>query len=112
MSIDDDLGLNDDETIRLRELREALQSEFHDNEAATADRSKTALNDIEDLRSDFLDAIKHVVRHTPSDALKVKVAMWGYEKLLDQGKATQDPIRELIEGMESAREHVKQKNDG
>ena len=32
MGINDDLGLNDDESARLKELSEALQSEFHDNE--------------------------------------------------------------------------------
>lgn len=104
----DDLGLNEDETTRLRELKDALESEFLDNEA-NADSRQSALQDIEDLRSDFLQAIKQVVRHSQSDALKAKVAMWGYQQLLDQGKASVDPIREIIEGMESARQHVKQK---
>jgi CHASE3 domain sensor protein len=107
--IDDDLGLNEDESKRLAELRDALESEFLTNESS-ADTRKSALNDIEDLKTDFLAALKHTVRHSQSDALKAKVAMWGYEKLLDQGKASADPIRELIEGMESARSHVKQKD--
>lgn len=112
MSIDDDLGLSDDESARLKELKDALESEFLDNEANTdAGTRKSALQDIEDLRSDFLQAIKHVTRHSQSDALKAKVAMWGYEKLLEQGKASVDPIRELIEGMESARQAVKQKDN-
>jgi hypothetical protein len=107
--LDDELGLNDDETTRLKELREALQSEFLDNEAA--DPQKSALNDIEDLKADFLNALRHTVRHSQSDALKAKVSMWGYDKLLDQGKANADPIRELIEGMEGAREKIKDKSD-
>lgn len=106
--IDDDLGLNDDESARLKELSEALQAEFYDSE--NIDHKKSALNDIEDLKTDFLTALRHTVRHSQSDALKAKVAMWGYDKLLDQGKASADPIRELIEGMESARTHVKQKD--
>ena len=109
MSINDDLGLNDEESNRLRELKEALESEFLDNEAT--DSKKSALNDIEDLKQDFLAALRHTVRHSQSDALKAKVAMWGYDRLLDQGKATTDPIREIIEGMESARTAVKQKED-
>jgi CHASE3 domain sensor protein len=109
MSINDDLGLNADESDRLKELKDALESEFLDNEAEGS-TSKSALSDIEDLKSDFLQALRHTVRHSQSDALKAKVAMWGYDKLLDQGKASVDPIRELIEGMEGARATVKQKD--
>lgn len=109
MSINDDLGLNEDESNRLKELKEALESEFLDNEAH--DPKRSALNDIEDLKTDFLNALRYTVRHSQSDALKAKVAMWGYDKLLDQGKANTDPIRELIEGMESARTTVKQKSE-
>lgn len=108
MSINDDLGLNADESNRLKELKDALESEFLDNEAH--DTKKSALTDIEDLKGDFLNALRHTVRHSQSDALKAKVAMWGYDKLLDQGKASSDPIRELIEGMEGARTAVKQKD--
>jgi hypothetical protein len=111
MSINDDLGLNDEESARLKELSDALQSEFHENQSNSDGTRKSALQDIEDLRADFLAAIKHVTRHAQSDALKAKVAMWGYEKLLEQGKASVDPIRELIEGMESARQTVKTTKD-
>lgn len=107
--IDDELGLNEDESARLKELSEALQQEFQTNESIGNTR-KTALNDLEDLKGDFLAALRHCAKHAQSDALKAKVAMWGYDKLLDQGKASVDPIRELIEGMESARSHVKQKD--
>lgn len=103
--IDDDLGLNKDESERLKELKDALTSEFLENETEGA--KKTALKDIEDLKGDFLAALRHTVRHSQSDALKAKVAMWGYDKLLDQNKASTDPIRELIEGMEGARKESK-----
>lgn len=103
--IDDELGLNKDESERLKELRDALTSEFHDSEADA--NKKTALKDLEDLKTDFLTALKHTVRHSQSDALKAKVAMWGYDKLLEQNKANTDPIRELIEGMEGARKPIK-----
>ena len=103
--ISDELGLNDDESDRLKELSAALQQEFQDNEADSA--SKSALSDLKDLKPDFLMALRHTVKHSQSDALKAKVAMWGYEKLLDEGKATVDPIREIIEGMEGARKETK-----
>jgi hypothetical protein len=105
MSFSDDLGLNDDESNRLKELKDALESEFLESEAD--DPRKSALNDLEDLKADFLTALRQVARHSQSDGLKAKVAMWGYDRLLEQGKATSDPIRELIEGMEGARKETK-----
>lgn len=97
----DSLGLNPDESERLKELKEALESEFLKSEKET--RQETATKDIEDLKPDFLEALKHVVRHSTSDNLRAKVAMWGYDKLLDQGKANTDPLHDLIHGMEKAR---------
>lgn len=98
---EDELGLNPEESERLKELRDALESEFHENRANSG--IKTPLADIEDLKDDFLGALKHVVNHSDSLALRAKVAMWGYDKLLDQGKANNDPIRDLIDGLEKAR---------
>jgi len=89
----DDLSPQDSE--RLRELRAALEQEFaaHDS----GDHRKTALQDIEDLKGDFLESLKHVVNHADSLALRAKVAMWGYDKLLEQGKATSDPLESLFD---------------
>ena len=94
--------LGPEESARLRELKEALESEFLESQNAPS-TPKKALQDIEDLKTDFLGALKHVVRHSDSDALRAKVAMWGYDKLLEQGKAERDPIKDLIEGMEAVR---------
>lgn len=93
--------LTPQESAELRKLKEALESEFKLNEEATA--SKKPLQDIEELKPDFLSALKHIVKFSDSDALRAKVAMWGYDRLLEQGKASNDPIRDLIEGLEAAR---------
>lgn len=93
--------LSPEETDRVREIKQALEAEFLAAEADTP--RKTAIKDIEELKGDFLDAIKHVVRHSPKDELRAKVSMWGYDKLLEQGKADVDPIRDLIMGMEAAK---------
>lgn len=98
---DSDLNLSPEESERLKELQHALMSEFHESQQQSPLR--TPLNDIEDLKEDFLGAIKHIVNHSQSESLKAKVAMWGYDKLLDQGKATTDPITELLEGLERIR---------
>lgn len=97
----DSLGLNPDESERLKELRDALEGEFRVNEEQTP--KKTATRDIEDLKPDFLAALKQVVKHSTNDSLRAKVAMWGYDKLLDQGKASTDPLYDLINGMENAK---------
>lgn len=81
----------------LHELSEALRQEFATNEAASG--TKAALIDIEDLKPDFLDTLKHLTKHAAKEDLRAKIAMWGYDKLLDQDKAKTDPLRELIEGM-------------
>lgn len=99
--MNDDLNLTPKDSERLKELQHALMSEFHESQQNAPNR--TPLNDIESLKEDFLGAIKHVVNHSQSETLRAKVAMWGYDKLLDQGKATTDPITELLEGLERVR---------
>lgn len=98
----DPLGLGPDESARLKELKDALEGEFLANESNTGD--KAAIQNLEELKPDFLGTIKHVVKHSDSYALRAKVAMWGMDKLLDQGKAKKDDLVELIEGMERARQ--------
>jgi len=88
---------------RLEELRHALLGEFHANIDGEAATRKTALTDIEDLKSEMLEAIKHIVKHSDSDALRAKVAMWGYDKLLEQGKVDSDPLMKFLDGMNNTK---------
>jgi hypothetical protein len=80
----------------LHELREALQSEWAESEETRT--TKSAKKDIEDLKGDMLDALERTLKHGTLEQ-QSKVAMWGYGKLLDEGKADNDPIRMLIQGM-------------
>jgi hypothetical protein len=98
---EDSLGLNPEESERLKELKDALEGEFL--KSASETRQETATKDIEDLKPDFLAALKHVVKFSTNDSLRSKVAMWGYDKLLEQNKANTDPLYELINGMEKVR---------
>lgn len=94
----DELDLSPEDSERLRELSAALRSEFTANET---EQRKSALKDLEDLKSDFLEALRHTVKHSSNESLKTKVAMWGYDKLLEIGKADADPLKKFIEGMEA-----------
>ena len=89
--------LTPEQEKELHNLSEALRQEFALKEAST--HSAQALNDLEDLKPTFLATLKNLAEHAPKDELRAKIAMWGYDKLLDQGKANNDPIRDLIEGM-------------
>lgn len=80
---------------RLHELRAALESEFRDSEG----ERKSALTEIEDLKGDMLSSLQHVLRHSDNEALKAKVAMWGFGLLVDAGKATADPLASLLDGV-------------
>lgn len=81
---------------QLRELAAALRSEFELHESGS---TKDALKDLEELKEDFLKAIKHTVNHSQSEPLKAKVAMWGYDKLLEENKASKDALSELLKAV-------------
>ena len=88
--------LTPEQQQELHELSKALQSEFADNESKN--EAQSAKQDLVDLKQDMLKAIKRTLEHGTVEQAS-KVAMWGYGKLLDEGKVGSDPIRALIEGM-------------
>lgn len=94
MSDDINTPMNED---RLRELSEALRAEFEMKESGTT--RQTALKDLEDLKPDFLKALKHTVTHSMNESLVSKVSMWGYDRLLEEGKASKDPLADLLSAL-------------
>lgn len=92
-----DMELSPEDSERIQQLRRALEEEF-ETKKETSHR-KSALQDMEELKGDFLEALRHVTRHSQSESLRAKVAMWGYDKLLEQGKATKDSLEELLDGI-------------
>ena len=88
--------LTPEQQQELHELRKALEGEFADTEA-NKDAS-SAKKDLIDLKPEMLKALKRTMEHGTVEQA-AKVAMWGYGKLLDEGKADGDPIRALIAGM-------------
>lgn len=80
----------------LDELKRALQEEYEQRESCKVTQS--AKKDLVDLKPEMLTALKHTLEHGTTEQ-RSKVAMWGYGKLLEEGKADGDPLRLLIEGM-------------
>ena len=94
--------LTPEQRKELDELKAALQAEYAQSEASKT--SQAAKKDIEELKPDFLASLQHIVNHSTNEGLKAKVAMWGYEILLEQDKAEADPLKRLIEGMPAPKE--------
>lgn len=91
------MELPPEERAKIDELREALIAEFRLSEEGKGRQS--ALTDIEDLKGDMLSALRHTLRHSDNEALKAKVAMWGYALLTDSGKGSGDALSRLLEEM-------------
>lgn len=91
------MDLTPEQRAELDELRTALIEEFRSSEESKGQRS--ALNDIEDLKVDMLEALRHTLRHSDNETLKAKVAMWGYALLVDIGKGSGDALSRLLEEM-------------
>ena len=89
------MDLTPEQRAEVDELRTALIEEFRSSEESKGQRS--ALNDIEDLKVDMLEALRHTLRHSDNEALKAKVAMWGYALLVDIGKGSGDALSKLLE---------------
>lgn len=91
------MDLTPEQRAELDELRKALIEEFRSSEEGKVKQS--ALTDIEDLKIDMLAALRHTLRHSDNEALKAKVAMWGYALLVDIGKGSGDALSRLLEEM-------------
>lgn len=91
------MDLTPEQRAEVDELRKALVEEFRSSEEGKGKQS--ALNDIEDLKVDMLEALRHTLRHSENEALKAKVAMWGYALLVDIGKGSGDALSKLLDEM-------------
>lgn len=94
--------LTPEQQKEVNDLAAALRSEFADTEASK--EATSAKKDLSDLKPEMLKALKRALEHGTVEQM-AKVAMWGYGKLLDEGKAGTDPIRDLIAGMPSPVTH-------
>lgn len=77
-------------------IRAALEAEFARSEDASS--KQAAKKDLEDIKPDLLSGLKHIVNHG-AEGNRTKVIMWAYDKLLEEGKADRDPLKQLLEGM-------------
>lgn len=97
MAIED---LSPEQQKELHELHESFRQEFEAGRERAG--SKAAINDLEDLKDDFLGAIKAAVTQRQNVKLASDVARWGYDKLIDQGKATADPLTNMLKEAEAS----------
>lgn len=93
--------LNPEESERLRELREALLSEFQDRR----ERVKRPIDDLTELKQDFLNTIQQLVKFSGDEKLRARIAMWGYDKMLEEARTagSDDPLQEMLREMEKIR---------
>ena len=92
--------LTPEQREEVERIRIALEGELRANTSSAT--SKKAIKDLEDVKEDALAAIQHTVKFSQNESLKIKVAMWAYDKLIADGKATVDPLTEFALGMERA----------
>jgi len=86
-----------EDSARLKELREALVSEFQTNNQQT---NKVAIKDVEELKPDALNTLRHIIKHSDNESLKAKVSMWAYDKMLTaQERNDADALSSLIGSM-------------
>lgn len=93
------MDLTPEDSKRVQEIREALEAEFRGNEESK--REKTALKDIEDLKEDALIRLRKVVKHTDNESLAAKVSMWVVDAIIESEKTTDDPMTEMLKGIEA-----------
>ena len=101
--------LSPEQRAEVDRIRIALEQELREN--ATSPGVKNALRDLEDIKQDALDAISHAVKYSQNESLKTKIAMWVYDRLIQEGKASADPLTALLEGMEAARGEKKESSE-
>lgn len=89
-------NLTPEQQAEVQALHAAFRQEF--SEGLDESKSKGALNDLDELKPNMLAALKRALDQHDDKRLAANVAMWGYGKLIDQNKATADPLTELLEG--------------
>jgi hypothetical protein len=89
--------LTPEQQQELAGLRKALEEEFAGTEKEKS--AQSARKDLSDLKVDALNAMKHTLAHGQNETNKVNLAKWVYDKLLEEGKADTDPLKQLIAGM-------------
>jgi len=88
--------LSPEDSERVKQIKLALEQEM--SEAPGSSRS--TVKEVEELKEDALEALKHILKHSDSYALKGKVGMWVIDTLIDANKDSADnDLTALIKGM-------------
>lgn len=93
----DPTNLRPEDSIRVAEIRNALIAEMRD--AKDGKERKAAIEDVQDLKQDALQSIRHVMTHSQNESLKARVSMWTIDKILEAEKANDDPMAEFLKSL-------------
>jgi hypothetical protein len=96
----DNNELTPEQQARVDEIRIALEQEMR--EPSPGHTARKPISDIEELKGDMLEALRHVLKFSQNESLKSKVAMWGYEQLLAQSKSADDATTKFFEELANA----------
>lgn len=81
----------------IEDLRATLRGEFERSEESQI--HKTTIAEVEDLKQDALEALRHTLKHGDNEAIKTKVAMWTVSTILDAQKAGDSPLADFLKGL-------------
>ena len=96
-----------EQRIYIEEMRKTLRSEFESTSAEIAQRRKTTLEEVTDLKQDALQSLQHTLRHSDNESIKSKVAMWTIDTILDAQRSGDDPMAKFLKGLPQT-EHLPQ----
>lgn len=88
-------GFTPEQQERVDAIVKAVKEEFLSDDRNNSDEPK----DIEDLKPEFMRAIKRIVKHSDSEALVAKVSMWGMDAIINMNKADEG-IAAFLKGMQ------------
>jgi hypothetical protein len=93
--MDEIAKLTPEESERVRAMSLAFQQEF-----ATKKHERKTIEDVQELKEDALEVLKHILKFSRSETLRAKVATWAYDRILDiEAKDKDDALTDLIKNM-------------
>jgi hypothetical protein len=86
---------------QVRTIKLALEQEFAENQSSGMQTARATLTDLEDLKGDALEALRHTLRHGQEERYKVDVGKFVITSLLEAQKVKDEPMSEYLRGLQS-----------
>lgn len=91
--------LTPEQRQRVDDIRDAVLQEFSEG----AGSSKTTLQEVEDLKEDALTALRHALKHSQNEKLKVDTSRWVIDTILESKRVGDGGLTAFLEGMEASK---------